>query len=64
MLFPDPATATNRHQWLKTVVQETRTFTMYPKKTACLIPVLESAASGKPHSRFARVDTACNDVIF
>jgi hypothetical protein len=45
-------------------VQETRTYTMYPKNTAGQIPVLKGGASGKPHCRFARVDSACNDVIF
>jgi hypothetical protein len=42
----------------------TLTFTMYPKKTTCQIPVLESAASGEPYGRFSGVDSACNDVIF
>ena len=65
MLFPDPATATNCHQWLKRVwkVWETRTYAMYPKKAAREIPILEGGASGQPHRGFTRVDSACNDVI-
>jgi len=43
---------------------ETRTFTMYPKKTTFQIPVLESPTSGKPYRRFTGMDSARNDVIF
>ena len=42
----------------------TRTFSMYPKKTTCKIPVLESAASGEPYRRFSGVDSSGDDVIF
>ena len=42
----------------------TRTFTTYPKKTTCQIPVLESAASGEPYRRFSGVDSSGYDVIF
>ena len=45
-------------------VWETRTFTVYPKQSACQIPVLESTASGKPYRRFTGVDSAGDDVIF
>ena len=42
----------------------TRTFSMYPKKTTCQIPVLESAASGEPYRRFPGVDSSGDDMIF
>jgi hypothetical protein len=37
---------------------------MYPQKAASQIPRHEGTASGKPHGRFTRVYSACNDVIF
>jgi hypothetical protein len=51
------------HEWLKKKVRETRTYTMYPKKAARQIPVLEGTASDKPHGRFRIVKSACDDVI-
>jgi hypothetical protein len=67
MLFPDPAVVTKHHQRLKKrswVVQDLRTFTVYPQKTTHQVPFVEGGASGKPDRRFTRVDSACNDVIF
>jgi hypothetical protein len=37
---------------------------MYPEETARLIPLLESAALGKPHGGFTGVDYPSNNVVF
>ena len=37
---------------------------MYPEKAAHQIPLLESAALGKPRGRFSRMDSPGNDMIF
>ena len=37
---------------------------MYPEKAARQIPLLESAALGKPRGRFPRMDSPGNDMIF
>jgi hypothetical protein len=37
---------------------------MYPKKTTCQIPVLESGALGEPYRRITGMYSASNDVIF
>jgi hypothetical protein len=48
MLFPDPASR-GLPSAAEKKGRETRTYTMYPKKAAHQIPVLEGGASGKPH---------------
>ena len=66
MLFPDPATVRNCHQWQQDKGiggYETPTFTMDPQKTSRVIPLLESAALGEPLGRFTKMDSACNDVV-
>lgn len=60
MFFPDPAS----HELTSTAgkrvgkVWETRTFTMYPQNAARQTPLVEGAASDKPHCRSTVVPRA------
>ena len=49
---------------MEAVVWETLTFTMDPEKASRQIPLLESAAFGKPYGRFTRMNPPSNDVVF